>query len=116
MEGLNFKSFYAQKPAVLLQARTMAFTTLAFSELLHMVGMSNVKESFVKIFKNKNWMMLVAFAVGILLQLLVIEVPGMRKVFSTENLSAKEWLVTALMSFIPLIGHEITVLVHKIKK
>lgn len=65
-------------------AQTMAFTTLAFAELFHMLGMSNVNKSFVHIFKNKNWMMAIAFFAGIALQLLVIEVPAFRAVFNTN--------------------------------
>lgn len=97
-------------PLMLHQAQTMAFTTLAVCELFHMVGMSNVNAPFFKIFKNKNWMMAIAFVVGIGLQLFVIEVPGVRDVFSTANLSWQEWLITCSLSIIPLIAHETIVL------
>lgn len=97
-------------PLILHQAQTMAFTTLAFSELFHMLGMSNVNRSFFKIFKNKNWMMLLAFVFGIVLQLFVIEVPGVSDVFNTANLSWQEWLVTLALSISPLVVHEIVVL------
>ena len=105
----------ANTSAILHQAQTMAFTTLAFSELFHMIGMSNVKKSFVSVFKSKNIMLLIAFVLGISLQLLVIEVPGIRDVFSTFNLNLTEWIVTAIHSILPLIAHEIVVLVLKIK-
>ncbi len=101
---------------ILLQARTMAFVALAISELVHMVGMSNQNHSFIHVFKNKNWMMLIAFAFGLALQLLVIEVPFMQQVFSTANLSWQEWLITASMCVTPLIAHEIIVFVKWIKK
>lgn len=102
-------------------AQTMAFTSLAFAELFHMVGMSNTEKSFVMVFKNKNWMMLLAFILGVALQLLVIEVPFMRDIFSTADLSDSsfsgyEWLVTAISSVVPLIAHEIIVLIKWIKK
>ena len=102
--------------AILAQARTMSFTALALGELIHMLGMSDVKHSFVHVFKDKNWMMAVAFFAGILLQLFVIEVPSVRMVFSTENLTVAEWGWTALFSLIPLILHEIIVLILFIKK
>lgn len=95
-------------------AQTMAFTTLAFGELFHMIGMSNTKRSFVHVFKNKNWMMLLAFVLGIGLQLFVIETPVVNQIFSTANLSLNEWLVTFALSIIPLFMHEIYVLSHKI--
>lgn len=109
-------NLYETNPELLHQAQTMAFTTLALSELFHMVGMSNVNKSFVHIFKNKNWMMAIAFGAGLILQLFVIEVPGVQNVFKTANLDWREWLITAAFSVIPLVIHEIVVLIKFIKR
>jgi len=109
----DINSFYSIEEE-LLCAQTMAFTTLALGELFHMVGISNTKKSFVMVFKNKNWMMLIAFVAGVLLQLLVIEVPGIQTVFSTHNLNYIEWLIMAGLSLIPLVLHEIAALIYYI--
>ena len=101
---------------VLLQARTMAFVALSFAELFHMVGMSNTERSIIHVFKSKNHMMLLAFVLGFALQLMVIEIPFMQKVFSTADLTIYEWLIVAIMSITPIIGHEIIVLTKKIFK
>lgn len=101
---------------ILLQARTMAFVALAFSEIFHMVGMSNQNRSFIHVFKNKNYMMLIAAIVAVALQLAVIEIPFMRDVFSTQDLTVTEWLITAAMCVTPLIVHEIVVLIKFIIK
>lgn len=117
--GLHFgaiKELYMNNTEVLLQARTMAFTTLAFGELLHMLNMSDAKHSVVNVFRKKNGMMLLAFVTGILLQLAVIEIPGIRDVFSTGNLNGREWLFTALFSFAPLLVHEVLAVVRKIRR
>ena len=109
-------NLYDSNAEILHQAQTMAFTTLAFSELFHMIGMSNVNKSFVNVFKSKNWMMLVAFVVGIALQLFVIEVVPVRKIFSTADLEPAEWFVTLGFSILPLIIHEFIVFgrfIHK---
>ena len=106
---IAIKEFYNTYPEYLHQAQTMAFTTLAFSELFHMIGMSDVDRSFVHVFKDKNWMMLVAFVAGIVLQLFVIETPGVQDLFTTANLDWQEWLITLAFSFIPLILHELIV-------
>ena len=116
-EGIDFsfaavKDLFANNSDALHEAQTMAFTTLAFSELFHMAGMSNVNRSVAKIFSNKNKMMLIAFIAGIVLQLIVIEVPGVSAVFSTHNLSAEEWIITAILSLVPLFAHEIIVLIN----
>ncbi len=99
-------------------AQTMAFTTLAFAELFHMVGMSNMDKSFIYVFKNKNYMMLVAFVVGVALQLFVVEVPGVRDVFNTagDKMNIYHWLITMGMSVLPLVVHELIVLVKFIIK
>ena len=106
------KHLFETNPNVLSEAQTMAFTTLAFCELFHMLGVSNVKETVFNIYKKKNVVILIAFLVGILLQLAVIEIPFVRDVFSTEDLSWLEWGVTALLSLLPLIVHEVIVLVR----
>ena len=113
---MEIKDLYASNPDVLHQAQTMAFTTLAFSELFHMVGMSDVNRSFVHVFKDKNWMMLVAFAAGIILQLFVIETPGVQELFTTANLSWDEWLITLAFSVIPLVLHEVIVGIKFLKR
>lgn len=98
-------------------AQTMAFTSLAFAELIHMVCMSNTEKSFVMVFKNKNWMMAIAFAAGVALQFFVILVPGVNRVFSTATTEGKvlmdwtSWLITAAVSIVPLVAHEIIVLI-----
>lgn len=112
----EIKALYDGNDELLHQAQTMAFTTLAFGELFHMIGMSNVNKSFVTVFKNKNWMMLVAFVAGIVLQLFVIETPVVQEIFSTANLTASEWGITLGFSVLPLIIHEAVVLFHFLQK
>lgn len=111
----SIKVLYTTNSNILHQAQTMAFTTLAFCELFHMIGMSNVSRSFIHVFKDKNWMLFIAFLFGVALQLFVIETPGVRDVFSTFNLTVWEWLITAGLSILPLLVHEIIVFIKWIK-
>lgn len=114
--GLSaIKALYSSDADILHQAQTMAFTTLAFGELFHMFGMRNANKSSFAVFKSGNFMMGIAFAFGIILQLAVIEIPAARMVFTTANLTTFEWLVTAVCSLAPLIWHEIVVIVKKIR-
>ncbi len=110
----GIKALYEQG-VYLEQAQTMTFTALAFMELIHMIGMSDLDRSFVHVFKDRNGMLWLALLAGIALQLLVIEVPGMRAVFSTINLDWQEWLITLAIGFFPLTMHEIAVLVKYVK-
>lgn len=111
----EIKNLYVSQPVYLHQAQTMAFTTLAFCELFHMLGMSNVKQSVLHIFKNKNIMLWVAFFLGIALQLFVVETPGIRSVFSTSNLTGAMWGITLALSLFPLVVHEIVIFINRIK-
>ena len=105
------------RPDVLMQAQTMSFTALGFAELIHMVCMSSVEHSAFKVFSNKNWMMLLAFVLGVGLQFFVVLTPGVQEVFKTTSLGPVEWGITAAAAFVPLVAHEIEVLIkHIIKK
>ena len=96
--------------------QTVAFTVLAVSQLFHMLGMSNIRRSFVHVFTNKNWMMLLAFVVGLALQLLVVEVPIFNDFFSTHNFDGFEWIITVCLAIVPLIIHEISVFFMRIRR
>ena len=111
----EIKNLYETNSDLLHKARSMAFATLAIAELVHMFGMSADKLHFHSIFKRKNWLMLGAFFAGLLLQVLVIEVPFVSKVFDTHELSGWEWLIVLGLSLLPLIVHEIVVCIDRIK-
>ena len=112
----ELKEAYVTNSAMKLQAQTMAFTTLAISEIFHMLNMSSVEKSSFRVFKNKNWMMAIAFAFAVVLQFVVIEIPGVRAIFSTSSLDWREWILTVSLSLSPLLIHEIIIFVKWIIK
>lgn len=112
----DIKALYENDADLLHKARSMAFATLAIAELIHMVGMSADKHHFHVVFMKKNWLMLFAFIAGFLLQVMVIEVPFISKVFDTHSLDIYEWLIVVGLSLLPLIAHEIVTLVNQIKE
>ena len=89
------------------QAQTFAFTVLAMAQVFHMIGMTDLKHSFINVFKGKNWMLLVAFIFGFAMQILVTEVNGMNSIFKTTHLLFLEWLELLGFAIIPLVVHEI---------
>ncbi len=103
---------------ILSEGQSMAFCVLAFSELFHMLGMVDVRRSFVRVFGDKNMLLWVSFFLGIGLQLFVIETPGVRDVFSVHQLSDHpiDYLYVFLLSISPLIVHEIAALILFIKR
>ncbi len=96
-----------QNEFILKKARTIAFTILGISELFHMIGMSDTKTSIFKILKKKNYFMFVVILIGVLLQVIVTEIPFLVATFKTESLTLLEWTWLLLMSCFPLIVHEI---------
>ena len=106
----------AENPEILMISQTMAFCTLALSELFHMLGMTSVRKSFVHNFTSKNWLLWVSFGVGILLQVFVVLVPGVNSFFKCAQLNINQWLIVLALSVLPLIVHEIIALILYIKK
>ncbi|HHW19402.1 MAG TPA: cation-translocating P-type ATPase [Firmicutes bacterium] len=88
-------------------SRTLAFVTLGIAELLRaFTARSETKSVFsTGLFRNTfmNAGVLISFA----LILLVVEVPVLSAVFSTVNLSARDWGVAFLYGLIPATGNEI---------
>jgi P-type Ca2+ transporter type 2C len=97
-------------------AQSMAFCVLSFSELFHMLGMTDVRHSFVRVFKDKNLLLWVAFFLGAGLQAFVILTPGVNDFFKVYSIDGLEWLYVGLLSIAPLLAHEVVVFVLWIKK
>jgi Ca2+-transporting ATPase len=111
LEGIKLM---LQDPDILMHAQTYAFTTLGVSQLFHAIGMRNYNKSLFKMNHLENKSMLLAFAVGLLLQIAVTEIPFLTVVFETVRLSLKEWFNLILIAMIPLLSHEIVVGFKKI--
>lgn len=112
--SLNEISLRLQNPDVLKVSQTMAFCTLAISELFHLLGMTDIKKSFVHNFKTKNWLLWVAFGAGLLLQVFVVMVPGVNTIFKCSPLTW-HWGIVFGFALIPLIVHEIVAFILFIK-
>lgn len=96
---------------LLVKSETCAFLVLGLSQLFHMLGMSNTDKSFVQVFKSKNWLFLLSFVVGFGLMVLMTEVEAIGNIFGVAQMDAIHWVVLVLISMIPLVIHEIIVLI-----
>ena len=101
---------------ILMKSQTLAFCTLAISELFHAIGMRDTETSIFKFNHLDNKIMILALAVGLIGQLAVTEVPFLTKIFNTSHMTGSMWLFVILLSLAPLVAHEIVVLVKKAKK
>lgn len=102
-----------QDEMILDKARTIAFSCLSLSEIFHMIGMSNIKANLLEILKNKNKLRVIAFVVGIILQVMVVEVGFFNTIFNTISLSFFEWFFVFLLSVVPLLVHELLLKAYK---
>lgn len=99
-------------PGTLMHAQTYAFVTLGVSQLFHAIGMRNVDKSVFAMNHLSNKLMLLAFFSGLALQIAVTEIPVLTQLFGTVALSLIEWLELIALSAVPLVVHELVVLVR----
>jgi Ca2+-transporting ATPase len=94
------------------RARTLAFTTLVFFQLVNVFNArSDVQSAFHRPFSNR-WIW-AAVAISVLLQIVVIYVPFLQAAFGTVPLSLTDWLVCILVSSIVLWPIEIMKLIAR---
>ena len=89
-------------------AETMAFLTLAFTELFRAYTVRSERASLFRIGFFSNKYMQAAVALSVVLLLLVVNVPFLQPIFNTHFLNGTEWLVVFGLALIPAIAEEIT--------
>lgn len=89
-------------PANPVIGRTMAFSVLSLSQLVHAFNVRSDHSIFkIGLFSNKK--LLFSFVICLLLQLSVISVPVLSSIFKTQALNQIQWIIVALLSLSPLI-------------
>ena len=96
-----------ENPQLLARCQTYAFTVLGMSQLFHAIGMRNVEKSVFRMNPVENKLMVGAMALGVVLQLLVTEIPWLVKAFGTVTLSGSEWGILVFLAAMPLVAHEL---------
>ena len=88
-------------------ANTMAFATLTLSQLFHAFDVRSEDRSLfhIGIFSNKA--MNEAFLVGLAMQMSVLCLPPLQKIFSVVFLDPTEWLVVLALAIAPIIFCEL---------
>ena len=86
--------------------RTMCFCVLSISQLVHAFNMRTIKSLLdINIFENVY--LIGALILGVFLQWLVVEPNFMNSIFGTVPLNGVQWLVVAILSFVPVLVCEI---------
>lgn len=91
----------------LIYGQTMSFIVLSFSQLFLSLSIRSEDKLILKIGLFSNMNLIYSIVIGILIQSILISVPFLNKFFNIENLSRKDWIISILISLIPLIINEI---------
>ena len=87
--------------------QTMAFVTLAFSELVHVFNVRNNKKSVFKTGIFNNMKLIGAVVISALLMLVILLIPGLREIFSIPVLPRENIIELVLLVLAPLAIVEI---------
>lgn len=93
-------------------ARTMAFTTLVFAELLRSFSVRSDKFTVAHIGLFSNSFMVKAFLLSAALMMIVIYVPFLEPIFETEFMTLQHWAVMLPCSFLPFLVGEISKIIR----
>lgn len=86
--------------------RTMCFLVLSISQLFHSFNLHSRKSLFrSNIFSNP--FLVISFVICLGLQLSVVLVPFLSRLFDSAYLDANQWIIVFLLSIIPLVISEI---------
>ncbi len=87
--------------------QTMAFVTLAFSELVHVFNVRNNKKSVFKTGIFNNMKLIGAVILSAILMLVILLIPGLREIFSIPVLPTQNILELVGLAFAPFVIVEI---------
>ena len=104
--GITLYAFYRG-------GQTYVFTVLGVSQLFHAIGMRDNRKSVFAMKHLENPFMIVAFGLGLGLQLMVTEIPCLVQAFGTVRLSFPQWQFLLGLSAVPLLMHEFLLLLGK---
>jgi len=97
---------YIEKESI-ARARTAAFIVLACSQLFHSFNCRSMTVSLFKLGLFTNKKLILATAISFLLQMAVVYVPFLQKVFKTEALGLFDWFLVLGISSLPLWAVEV---------
>lgn len=95
--------------------RTMAFAVLSLSELFHAFNMRS-EHSLSEIGLLSNKKLVYSFILGAFLQISVITVPTLAKIFQVVSLTTRQWAIVLLLSIFPIVLIELQKRVNSCRK
>lgn len=94
--------------------RTMAFLSMGLLELVHSFNIKSEQSIFkIGIFENK--FLVGSFIVGSIIQVSVVLIPTLAEIFKLVPLNQTQWLITILISFLPIPIMELQKKLNEVK-
>ena len=92
---------------IVTYGRTMAFIVLTFSQLFYSLSMRNSKKTIFEVGFFGNMFLIVSIIISIILQVLLISIPPIAKMFKVTALDPSHWGIVIGLSLIPFAINEI---------
>jgi len=92
---------------IVTYGRTMAFIVLTFSQLFYSLSMRNSKKTIFEVGFFGNMFLIVSIIISIILQVLLISIPPIAKMFKVTALDPSHWGMVIGLSLIPFAINEI---------
>lgn len=94
--------------------RTMAFIAIGVLELVHSFNIKS-EQSIFKVGILENKFLIGSFILGVLVQTIVVIIPTLANIFKLVPLNQTQWIITILISILPIPIMEIQKKVNEIK-
>ena len=94
--------------------RTMAFVSLGLLELVHSFNVKS-EQSIFKIGILENKFLIGSFILGTFIQTIVVLVPALANIFKLVSLNQTQWIITLIISILPIPIMELQKKVNEIK-
>ncbi|MBO7215240.1 MAG: calcium-translocating P-type ATPase, PMCA-type [Clostridia bacterium] len=94
-------------------ASTMAFVTLAFTQLFHSYNVKSERSVVSKSTLDNKFLNL-AFVLGVVMQLSVVYIPGINTIFQTQSLNGYQLLISVGFAFSIIVIMEVYKLIAKL--
>jgi P-type Ca2+ transporter type 2C len=93
--------------------RTIMFTALAIDSLFYVFSVRSIRQSMFRVNPFKNKWIIISVMAGVLVQIAVVYIPSLQKLFSTVSLGWFEWGIISGLAMVKIVAIELTKEVFK---
>ena len=104
---ISFTAYFIGLKANYETAITMTFITLCLSQIIHALNQHSNTISVFSKDSQKNKMLFIAMLASTVMLIIILIVPGLRKIFSLVTLTINQYTIIIILSLMPLIVSEI---------